>query len=242
MKQALILSGDGYEVSLTKDAIKYRDSLIRNSGKVTSVEDKSDEALAIAEASALNAFIREVEHTRTAIKAPINELGRKIDRIAADAVADAKAEVSRVKGLIGVYQEKLAAEKRRIEEEARRKQQEAMAALAKAEAAKREAERKKTVLAETKAERLEDKAVEARVEVMALKQQAEATKVKGGRMEIDFEVEDIAAFYDEHPELCTVTIKTREVKEWLKRRAEREGIEAPQEPGLRVFLKPTIRL
>lgn len=58
---------------------------------------------------------------------------------------------------------------------------------------------------------------------------------KGVTFPLAFEVEDIAQFYMEHPELVTLTVKTAEVKAYLKAQEEKLDGGIPTVPGLRVF-------
>lgn len=264
MNNAMIqLNGGGYQIAATKEAEKLKLSLIKSASTVTVVRDKTGEASAISVASDLSSFRKQLETTRKAVKQPVLDLGKRIDSLAEKFGEDVEIEEKRIRQLLGGYQMVLAREQQKIQEEARRKQLEAEKILRDAEEAQhqkelaeQEAERlrnlkKSNVMAETrqervvekldaKAEALEQAAIDARVEAMQLEQQADEIKVKGGRMEPDFEVLDIEQFYNEFPHLCTVSIKTRETKELLKLMVSKNQPLAVH--GLRCFMKPVISI
>ena len=237
----ITLSGDGYQIGATKEAEKLKLSLIKEATTIKVVEDKGDEGLALAACSNLASFRKQLESTRKSVKEPVLALGKRIDAIAESFGREVDTEERRIRNILGGYQMKLAQERQKIEDEARRKQAEADKALLAAESARLAAEKKQSsVMLEAKAERLEEKAIDARVEVMQLEQQAAATKVAGGRMEWDFEVLDIDALYNEEPSLVKLEPKTREIKEMLKR------LESQGKPvaihGIRTFQKPVISI
>ena len=240
MNQMIKLDGNGWSITATPEAEKLKKSLLREGSTIKKVEDKGDEGIAIAACSNLASFRKQLEATRKAVKQPVLDLGKKIDSIAEAFGHEIDTEEKRIRNILGGYQMKLAQERQKIEEEARKKQIEATKALEAAEAARLAAEKKQSTMAEVKAERLEEKAIDARVAVMQLEQQAADTKVRGGRMELDFEVEDIESFYNEHPNLCIITVKTRETKEYLK--SIRTNGKIPSVFGIRVFEKPVISI
>lgn len=216
MNQALIVAGELPIISVSTDMLKHRDKIVKSAEKIKTVEDKADETLATVEKVALQEFIKLVENSRKSVKQIALDFGRKVDSMAEDAVESAKNQLGRIKDLLGAYQVKLDIERQKIEREAERKRQEAEKALRDAESARIAAEKKQTAMTEAKAERMEEKAIEKRVEVMQLEQQAAATKVKGGSMVLDYDVIDILALYNDEPTLVSVEPKRREILEKLK--------------------------
>lgn len=152
------------------------------------------------------------------------------------------------------------AEERRREEEAR-KAEEAAAAAAKAaeEAAAKSADEDEDIEAEiARAAAIDAKnaADKAAKEVSAAAARAEEDRqaaaaklaeeqriasvaatqqTKGVSFPLAFEVEDIGQLYMEHPELVTLTVKTAEVKAFLKAEETKLSGQIPTVPGLRVF-------
>lgn len=64
---------------------------------------------------------------------------------------------------------------------------------------------------------------------------AATQQTKGVTFPLSFEVDDIAQLYMEHPELVTLTVKTAEVKAFLKAEETKLNGQVPTVPGLRVF-------
>ncbi len=238
MNQLIQLHGDGYQIKATPEAEKLKIKLLKESATIKKVKDKGDEALALAAASELAAFRKQLEATRKSVKEPVLQLGRKIDSVAEGFGEEVSNEERRIKGLLGGYQMELEKERRRLQEEADAKAREAEKLAREAEVARLKAEKTNSTVQEIKAERLEAKESDARVESMQLSQQAENTRVRGGRMEWDFEVLDIDALNDERPDLVKKEAKTREIKEAMKRLEEQGKPVAIH--GLRCFQKPVI--
>lgn len=244
MKQALLIKGENPVISIDKEALVLRDELVGTALKLKKVTNKKEEDLAIEAASHLAAYRKNVEASRKLTKQPFLDKCREVDSLAEKLMEPVIQAEDRLKkgphSLLGSYQMKLAEERREIEREAEKKRLESERIEREAEAARLAAEKKQTAMAEVKAERMEEKAVESRVAVMELKQQAEATKVRGGSMVWDYEVIDIHALYNEEPELVTLMTKRREILEHLKRLEDSgkpTGI-----PGLKTFKVPSIRI
>lgn len=137
---AIQLKQETLEVSVRADAIAARDEIIARAQEIREISDELDEADASEVLKELIRMERGVEETRTAIKGPLLDAGRKVDSIAKTFSAPVQAEVVRFKGLLGKFdmarRERIAAEERKRQEEARK----AAEAKAKAEAEARRRE------------------------------------------------------------------------------------------------------
>lgn len=178
----LVLSGlDAVTPSATAAARKMRDDLLAVSRKGTVVASAESAQRAGVILKDITAFLRLIEATRAAVKAPVIQLGKDVDAAAAELVRELEAEKVRIGGLIAQFQ---AAERAR-EEEARRKAAEEQARIIReqqererkareeaeaAERARREAEEK----ARREAAELEAKAARARSAERQAELQAQA--------------------------------------------------------------------
>lgn len=228
-------------ILIPPSAEKIRDGLLKLAKPVTAAKDEESTNLCNSVASELSGFLKGLESARKHYKEPALSFGKKIDSTAENFGAPVEKELNRIKGLLSARQMELARERQRIEEEARKKKEEADRLLRESELAAQKAAKTGSAMQEVKAERLEDKSMEVRIEAMQLSQTAEATKVRGGRMELDFQVTDIKAFYQAFPNYCTLEVKTRDTKELLKM-LKGDGTELPSVPGLRVFEKASVSI
>jgi len=149
---ALAILGDGYTITVTLAAEQQKQTIIEASRRVVAVIDQDSCDLANARIKALASVRNAVEKSRTEVKAPVIELGRKIDGIAKDFVADVIAEESRLSALVAEYarevqrkarEEREAAERerQRIEREEHERKMEALRAEQEAERRRMQAER-----------------------------------------------------------------------------------------------------
>lgn len=251
------LEGEGYALVIPDAATAARDELIAAASVVTRVASNEESALAQREIRNLAGLRIAVENARKKVKAPVIELGKKIDAAAADFIAGAVAEEKRLTLMVGKHAEEVAQARREAEREERRKAEEARRAAEEAERAKREEEeaRRKAEEAVSIREKLSAKAAARQAEaerqraeeerLAALNERRDAsanvisTRVNDGvRFADDFEVVDIAALYAARPDLVSLSAKTSEVKRVIKEM--RDAGEDPELPGLRIFRKPVV--
>jgi len=106
---------------------------------VVQVQGETDQMLAVGALTSIKRLLKLVEDSRQMVKAPVLDLGRKLDAKAKEFAAELTAEASRLESLLSAFQ----AEQRRIAQEAGARRQ---AELRKIEqerlAAEREAQRK----------------------------------------------------------------------------------------------------
>lgn len=111
---ALAILGDGYQIQITPEAEKQKATIIQAARAVVAVTDADSCDIAQSRLRSLASVRTAVESSRKQVKAPVIDLGKRIDGIAADFVADVVAEEARLSGLVTEY----AREQQRIKREA----------------------------------------------------------------------------------------------------------------------------
>jgi vacuolar-type H+-ATPase subunit I/STV1 len=222
------------EIAIAPSAAIVRDDAIAAAGWVAQVASHAQFAAAAEALKGLRSVAKSVEASRTAIKAPVLDLGKKIDATAKSFVAEVDQEITRLTGLMTqweIEQRRIAAEaeRQRQEEERRRLAEETarMAEIARqvqaAERAERQAlnERDREA-AETRRMVAEEAAAAERA--AAAQRQAnlpvvvEAPRVAGTvvRDEWNFEVTDLRAFAQAHPDLVEITVRRADVLKLIR--------------------------
>jgi dTMP kinase len=111
---ALAILGDGYQIQITPEAEKQKATIINAARAVVAVTDADSCDIAQSRLRSLASVRTAVESSRKLVKAPVIDLGKRIDGIAADFVAEVIAEEARLSGLVTEY----AREQQRIKREA----------------------------------------------------------------------------------------------------------------------------
>jgi dTMP kinase len=111
---ALAILGDGYQITITPEAEKQKATIISAARAVVAVTDADSCDIAQSRLRSLASVRTAVESSRKIVKAPVIDLGKRIDGIAADFVAEVIAEEARLSGLVTEY----AREQQRIKREA----------------------------------------------------------------------------------------------------------------------------
>lgn len=111
---ALAILGDGYQIQITPEAETQKATIIAAARAVVAVTDADSFDIAQSRLRSLATVRTAVESSRKIVKAPVIDLGKRIDGIAADFVADVVAEEARLSGLVTEY----AREQQRIKREA----------------------------------------------------------------------------------------------------------------------------
>lgn len=221
--QHLVLKGFGGVPEITPDAFTLKKDAIEASKKIKRVTTEEEQQVAVVAMRALKGIRTGMETTRKAVKAPVIELGKKIDTVAADFMQEPDKEEARLQGLINHYQKQVLAEQRKeqerleheaqvardLEEAARKKREEADAAI-------NEEDRNK---AAAEAKELENKSFEATMaSELNAGQPIVTTKLKGlvVKVRLNFEIEDAHVFMQGYPEFWTWHAETETLK--LKRR------------------------
>jgi dTMP kinase len=110
---ALAILGDGYQIQITPEAEKQKATIINAARAVVAVTDADSCDIAQSRLRSLASVRTAVESSRKQVKAPVIDLGKRIDGIAADFVAEVIAEEARLSGLVTEY----AREQQRIKRE-----------------------------------------------------------------------------------------------------------------------------
>lgn len=222
------------EITIAPDAFTARDEAVANAALFCRVSNHLQAGGAADALKALKAITKAVEASRTAIKAPVLDIGKRIDATAKQFIAEVEIEITRLTGLLTAYeveQRRIAAEeeRKRQEEERRRQAEEAarMAEIRRQEQAAARAE----LLAETERERAAAEARRIAAEQAAAVERAaaaerqanapavvEAPKVAGTvvREEWAFEVTDLRAFAQAHPDLVEITVRRADVLKMIR--------------------------
>jgi len=224
----LILAGDGYQLTISPEAIARKAEILTKSSTVTHVASNDDSSAAQRHTRALAAMRNEVEKSRKLVKEPVNRIGKMIDAAAADFLVEITAEEGRIKQLIGNHAEEVM----RIKAEKERIEREAFEAARKA----REAAEEGGIAAVIAAKKAAAEKLEASAEVAS-------TRLSDGiRFAWDFEVDDIAAVYDRAPMFVTIEIKRALVLSHIRdlQEADADVAAALADLGIRAFKKPIV--
>lgn len=192
------------EITTAAGARRQRDELLTRSSTVTAVKDRIDADDATNVLRDLKAFTVFIETARVAAKAPVLDVGRKIDALAKELADKATAEAGRISKVLGAFE----AEERRKAEEAR--YQAELEARRIAEEAQRQAVKARAIATDAEAaDRASDAVLEKAAEkVVAIRQQAAAVNTRQAgtqvREDVVFEVTDIRALFQAHPELVNL--------------------------------------
>jgi len=198
----LILAGDGYQLTISDEAIQRKAEILSASSSIEIVGDNDESAVAQRHTRQLAAMRIEVEKSRKLVKEPVNRIGKMIDQAAAEFLVEITAEEGRIKQLIGRHAEEVL----RVKAEAERVERAAFDAAR----AAREAAEEGGIAAVIAAKQAAAEKLEASAEVAA-------TKVADGvRFAWDFEIDDISAVYRVAPEFVNLEVKRAAVLAWFR--------------------------
>lgn len=229
-----LVGTDGVTVEVVPSAIERRDSAVGWAEILTEVTTPEKRVLADDARRDLKAIEKSVESARTEVKAPVLEIGRKIDAAARDFLDPVIAQGIRLGALVDEF---VAEGRRKAAEEAARIAEEQRKAKAIEDA--RIAEQR----------RLEEAARVANLPpppplptapavVIQAPAVVEQPRPSGSveREVWEFEVLDIAALYAARPELCKIDARTADINRVIASGAR-------DIPGLRIFsqLKTGVR-
>lgn len=192
------------EIVLLPEAEQLRNQMLEKAHAVSLIEDALDAELAANVLKQLSGAVKDMEATRKQVKAPVLDLGKRIDSVAKDFAGTLDKEKTRISKLLGSYE----AEQRRIREEAARKKREAQ------EQARREAEEALASGDEAKAAEAADKIAASKAVVEASAHRPEGTAV---RESYQFEVTDIEALFRAAPHLCKIEPDNAAIRAAIKK-------------------------
>ena len=225
----IILSGDGYSLTIDPNAHVRKQTMLSASsavGKVTTNDESGDARVHLARLAAMRI---EVDKCRKEIKEPVLRVGKLIDQAAKDFLAEIELEEGRIKGLIGDHANEVARLKAIAEAEERRAFEFARAAREAAEESGRIAD----VLAHKSA-------VAAK---LAASDEVASTKVaQGVRFAWDFDIENVHDVYKAEPMFVSLEVKRAAVLAWLKElaAADEDVVGRAALLGIFAFKKPVV--
>lgn len=256
MENNIIISGlDMATITAADEARQHRDTLLALARKGTSIKDAAGAERATTILKDIKAFTRAIEDGRSAAKAPVLELGKKVDTLARDLTVELEAEATRISRLVGTFQqeqERIAAEARqrafeeqeRIRKEAEEKQRLAdleakrvQDELAAKEARARSEAGKARAVEEAEKARLQAEKDRQTREMEANHAAAQAARVVpvvvkpagiATRSEVKFEVTDIVALYEANAAFVLLSPNNAALKAALKQLPEGQTL-----PGVR---------
>ncbi len=207
-KDIILLSG-GFEVLGSQDAASRRNELVKAASYALEVIDATSQQTAVSLMQEIQILRKEVEVSRKTVKAPVLEVGKKIDRIADEYCAPLETEYKRLSAAISAFQlaearraeelrEKMRLEiAKRLEEEQRAKESAYLAEM-ELDAKPTEAQLADAIQAEEKAKQSEELSMQALRAPVPVVERAAGMVLKDI---VKWEVTDIHALYKAHPML-----------------------------------------
>lgn len=231
---------------ITPDAHALKKQAIALAVPIVKVETDEELTFAVNALQALKAISKGMESTRKAVKAPVLELGKKIDSVAADFLRDSDREEMRITGLINHFQREQLRLKRESDEKAERER---------IEAERLEAEAKRLRESGTPDLKLEEKALDLQM-AGELSTSLAIAKPKGlvVKQRLNFQITDaiifcqaFPQFFAWHEETETLKLRRRDILEELNRdgglfhvsqfpeELPENGSRIAKPPGMRIF-------
>lgn len=215
-------------IALAPDAFERREDILATTREVKTVTDAMDAEMAADALRLVTGIVKEVEDARTTIKAPVLELGKKIDATAKDFAVELAAEKTRLGRILGDYQaaERAKADKlrREAQDEADRLAREAQKAALAADRATNSGDADRT---QQVAAAAETKAIEARVAVATIAPTAPAGVAV--RQNWKYEVTDIKALFKARPDLCVIEPNAEAIRAQIPHNQDIPGLRIWQE-------------
>lgn len=213
------------EIELSPAAFNARTLALEASGRIKAIGTVADLDAAAAALTKIKSLTRTVEDSRKEVKAPVLEVGKRIDATAKDYLAPLEAEAKRLSVVVGAYQE---AARRKAEKEREEAAKAQAAALAEMNAKQAEAlAQGDEAAADAARAEAADKIAASQLAVI----EAEGPKPDGivTRTSWKFEVLDIVALFKSRPELCVVEPNNAAIRAVVK------ASNGAAIPGLRIW-------
>ncbi len=241
--ETLILSGEGYALTITPEAEIQKAKLLDVARAVQHVRSNDESADAAHGMRSLAAMRIAVDKSRKEIKEPVLRIGKLIDTTAKNFLAEIEDEEIRIRGLIGDHANEVARIAAIKADQERMAFAIARAARAAAEAAQDVAEASGKigdVIAAKQAEQERQATLAARHDASS---DLAATKVADGvRFAWDFEVEDIESVFKSAPDFVKLEIKRSAVLGWFRELedADEDVAAFASLIGIDAFKKPVV--
>lgn len=239
----LILSGEGYTLTICQEAETSKRDLLVASSNVCTVTNNDESADAAHVMRSLAQMRIMVDKGRKDVKEPVLRIGKLIDASAKAFLLEIEAEEARLRKLIGDHANevaRIAAIKAEEERKAFERSRDAREAAAAAQDAAEASGKISDVIAAKQAEQARQETLGARMEASS---ELAATKVADGvRFAWDFEVVDIEQVARTIPEMVEMKIKRSTVLEFFKE-VEAQGYDVivnAKNIGIRAFKKPVV--
>ena len=240
---ALILAGDGYQLTIAPEAEERKLELLVQAATITEVTSNDESADAQFVSRRLAAMRIEVEKSRKLVKEPVNRIGKLIDSTANNFMAAIESEEKRITRIVGDHAEEVARLKREKERAEAQAFADARAAREAAQAFAAAADSTghiRDILAAKQAER--DR-LEAAAQRMLASDELASTKVaEGVRFAWDFDIVDINILYLRDRSLVEITPRRAAILALIRGCAEsgRDPVDVFAALGIHAFQKPVV--
>lgn len=226
------------QIELSPAAFNARTLALEASGRIKAIASVADLDAAAVALTKLKALTRSVEDSRKEVKAPVLEVGRRIDAVAKDYLTSLESESKRLSVIVGSYQE---AQRRKAE-----KEREA-AAKAQADAIAEMNAKQAEAVANGDEEAADAARAEAADKIAASQLaviEAEGPRPEGitSRTSWKFEVVDIAELHAARPELCVITPNNAAIRAVVKMGAKIPGLRVWQEAAAIVRVAAPVKV
>ena len=240
---ALILVGNGYQLTIAPEAEERKLELLVQAATITEVTSNDESADAQFVSRQLAAMRIEVEKSRKAVKEPVNRIGKLIDSTANNFIAAIEGEEKRITRIVGDHAEEVARIQREKERAEAQAFADARAAREAADAAMDAAEatgRMGDIIAAKEAER--ERLAAAAQRMMASNDLASTKVADGVRFAWDFEITDINMLYLRDRSLVEITPRRAAIIALIRGCAEsgRDPVDVFAALGIHAFQKPVV--
>jgi hypothetical protein len=238
----LVLKNFSGEPEITPSAYALQKAAIAAAKPILKVETDEEQAVAVAAMQLLKNLRSGMETTRKLVKAPVLDLGKRIDAKAADFLEEPEREEKRLAGLINHRQREIMEAQRKEQQRIEREQAEVLRLEAEAKRKREEAERANDDKLKAEAKKLEAAAFDKKMEAEVSGTEIVVSKPKGliVKQRLNFEVTDAIAlchalprFFHWNPETETLKLRRRDILEELNAAASKAEIKTPI--GMRIF-------
>ena len=244
----LVLKNFSGTPEITPSAYALQKAAIAAAKPILKVETDEEQMVAVAALQLLKNLRNGMETTRKLVKAPVLDLGKRIDAKAADFLEEPDREEKRIAGLINHRQRQIMEAQRVEQQRIEREQAEVLRLEDEARRKREAAERAGDDKLKAEAKKLEAAAFDKKMEAEVSGTQVVVSKPKGlvVKNQINFRIIDpflfckaYPHFFTWHKETETLKLRRREILEELNK----EGTLFKGAPGLEVFedLKSHVR-
>ena len=240
---ALILAGDGYQLTIAPEAEERKLELLVQAATITEVTSNDESADAQFVSRRLAAMRIEVEKSRKLVKEPVNRIGKLIDSTANNFMAAIESEEKRITRIVGDHAEEVARLKREKERAEAQAFADARAARDAAEAAMDAADSTGHIRDILVAKQAERDRLEAAAQRMLASDELASTKVaEGVRFAWDFDIVDINMLYLRDRSLVEITPRRAAILALIRGCAEsgRDPVDVFAALGIHAFQKPVV--